>query len=49
MEKDEETLWAFLQRYIYGVSDFAEYIELRGGAARMAELRTEELLTGEKQ
>lgn len=46
-EKDEETLRSFLQKHIYGVSDFAEYIQLCGGETRMSELRAEELLPGE--
>jgi glutaconate CoA-transferase, subunit A len=47
-EKDEETLMAFLKRYIYGVSDFSGYLELCGGDERIAELRREELLAEEE-
>ncbi len=37
-EKDEATLRQLLDQYIFGTRDFAEYIELKGGARRMAEL-----------
>jgi glutaconate CoA-transferase subunit A len=43
-ERDEETFPDFLQKYIFGTEDFAEYLELVGGEARMAELRAEEPL-----
>ncbi len=43
-EKDPEAFSAFLDKYIYGVSDFREYLELCGGAARLAELRVEEVM-----
>jgi len=39
-----ETLRPFLDKYIYGTRDFAEYLELCGGEERMAELRRLELL-----
>lgn len=37
-EKDEDSLNAFLEKYIYGVEDFEEYLELCGGKDRMNEL-----------
>lgn len=44
VEKDEEQLDAFLDKYIYGVDDFKGYLELCGGVVRMEELRKRELL-----
>ena len=38
-EQDPDTFQEFLDKYIYGVSDFREYLELKGGESRMAELR----------
>jgi hypothetical protein len=38
-ETDPKTFQAFLDKYIYGVKNFDEYIELKGGERRMAELR----------
>lgn len=46
-EQDEAELAAFLERYIYGVPDFAAYLELCGGEARIAQLRALELLQDE--
>jgi glutaconate CoA-transferase subunit A len=43
-EKEEATLEAFLQKYIFGTKNFAEYLELKGGEAHMAELRALEPL-----
>jgi glutaconate CoA-transferase subunit A len=43
-EKDEESLEAFVQKYIFGTQDFAEYLALKGGEERMAELRALEPL-----
>jgi glutaconate CoA-transferase subunit A len=43
-EKDMGTYQEFVQKYIYGVRDFAEYIQLCGGLPRMQELRRQELL-----
>jgi glutaconate CoA-transferase subunit A len=34
-EKEEASLQAFLDKYIYGTRDFAEYLALKGGEARM--------------
>ena len=44
VERDEEAYDAFLQKYIYGVDAFEEYLELCGGKNRIDELRAEELL-----
>jgi glutaconate CoA-transferase subunit A len=38
-EADEASLTRFLQKYIYGTRDFSEYLDLKGGEERMAELR----------
>ncbi|HET92038.1 MAG TPA: CoA transferase subunit A [Chloroflexi bacterium] len=43
-EKDVATLDAFLQKYIYGTQDFAEYLALKGGEEHLAELRAREPL-----
>jgi glutaconate CoA-transferase subunit A len=43
-EKDEATLNAFLDKYILDVKNFDEYLALRGGETRMAELRALEPL-----
>ena len=48
-EKDVGTFQTFLDKYIYGVKDFSEYLELKGGEARMAELRDLEPLRNGKQ
>ncbi|MCX7838127.1 MAG: CoA transferase subunit A [Anaerolineae bacterium] len=37
-EKDEATLAAFVDKYIYGTKNFEEYLALKGGEKRMAEL-----------
>ena len=37
-EQDPDTFQRFLDKYIYGVSNFREYLELKGGESRMAEL-----------
>ena len=39
-----ETLKPFLDKYVYGTSDFAAYLELCGGEARMEQLRKLEFL-----
>jgi glutaconate CoA-transferase subunit A len=44
VEKDVEKFRAFLQEYIYGVEDFAEYWQRCGGLSRMQELRRQEFL-----
>jgi glutaconate CoA-transferase subunit A len=43
-ERDLATLDTFLTKYIYGTKDFSEYLALKGGEARMAELRALEPL-----
>lgn len=40
----KETLEPFLNRYIYGTKDFAEYLELCGGEQKLQELRKLEFL-----
>jgi glutaconate CoA-transferase, subunit A len=44
-EQDDASLAAFLDKYIYGTADFAEYLVLKGGAGRMAELCSAEPLS----
>jgi glutaconate CoA-transferase subunit A len=46
-EKDETTLGAFLQRHIYGVTGFEEYLAVCGGMDRMRRLRERELFSRE--
>jgi len=46
-EKDQATLDAFLNKYIFGTKDFEEYLALKGGEKRMAELRALEPLRRE--
>ncbi|MCL6477821.1 MAG: hypothetical protein K6T65_05340 [Peptococcaceae bacterium] len=46
-ERDPETLKVFLDKHIYNVSCFEEYIELCGGTKRMLELKRMEKLVGE--
>lgn len=41
-EKDPERLARFMQKYIYDVRDFWDYLELIGGTARLSELCREE-------
>jgi glutaconate CoA-transferase, subunit A len=43
-EKDEAGFQAFLQKHIYGVEDFAGYLEVAAGEQRLAELRAMEPL-----
>ncbi len=43
-EKDTATLEAFVAKYIFGAQDFEEYLALKGGEKRMAELRALEPL-----
>jgi glutaconate CoA-transferase subunit A len=42
-EEDPERYKAFLDRYIYGVKGFSEYLERCGGIERLRQLRDEEL------
>jgi glutaconate CoA-transferase subunit A len=39
-----ETLKPFLEKYIYGTKDFAEYLELCGGEEKIKTLRRKEFL-----
>lgn len=43
-EQDPATLEPFIERNIYGVKDFWEYLALHGGPERLAELRRQEIL-----
>ena len=43
-EKSMAAFQEFLQKYIFGVRDFVEYLQLCGGLPRMQELRRQELL-----
>jgi glutaconate CoA-transferase subunit A len=44
VEKDVPAYKRFLERFIYGVADFSEYLQACGGLPRMLELRRQELL-----
>jgi glutaconate CoA-transferase subunit A len=44
VEREAGTYEAFLQKFLFGVKDFAEYIQLCGGLARLQELRQVEFL-----
>jgi len=44
VEKDPEQLKKFLDKNIYGVKEFTEYIEINGGLKKMQELRDKEYL-----
>ncbi len=48
VERDEAEHRAFLDKYLFGVSDFAEYLQLCGGAERLEQLRHEELYPDEQ-
>ena len=43
-EEDPDTFRQFLDKYLYGVKDFHEYLELCGGVKRIIELRRREYL-----
>ena len=43
VEEDLGQYLNFLEQHLFGVSDFAEYLERSGGAARMHDLRRQEL------
>jgi glutaconate CoA-transferase subunit A len=43
-ERESASYEAFLQRYVLGVKDFAEYLQRCGGLARLQCLRQQELL-----
>jgi len=42
-DQDEERFREFLERFIYGAGDFAEYLQRCGGLERLRRLRAEEL------
>jgi len=44
VEKDPAELEKFLQKNIYGVKDFYQYIEINGGIKKMQELRDKEFM-----
>lgn len=44
VERDMNEFKAFLEKYIYGVKDFSEYLQLCGGLPRMQQLRQQEFL-----
>lgn len=44
VERDPQTYLAFLEKYLFGVRDFWEYLQLCGGLPRLQALRREELL-----
>ena len=44
VEKSPASLAAFLERYIYNVQDFADYLQLCGGLPRLQQLRRQEFL-----
>jgi glutaconate CoA-transferase subunit A len=44
VERDLEKYEQFLNRYLFGVKDFWEYLQLCGGLPRLQELRRQELL-----
>jgi glutaconate CoA-transferase subunit A len=44
VEKDPAAYREFLETYVYGVRDFAEYLERCGGLPRLQQLRREEFL-----
>lgn len=47
-ETDAAEFASFINKYIYDVPDFDAYLALKGGEARMAELKAEELLENGK-
>jgi len=48
VEKDPEQLKVFLDKNIYGVKEFSEYVELNGGLKKIQELRDKEYLINNK-
>jgi glutaconate CoA-transferase subunit A len=48
-EADPAEFASFIEHYIYGIPDFDAYLSLKGGEARMAELRAEEFLDKGKE
>lgn len=47
VERDPAEHLAFLEEHVFGVSDFAEYLDLCGGLPRMQELRRQEVFPEE--
>lgn len=45
VERDLDAFQAFLQKYIFGVADFNEYLTVCGGLPRLQELRREEMFS----
>jgi glutaconate CoA-transferase subunit A len=43
VERDPQAHLAFLEKYVFGVRDFSEYLQLCGGLPRLQALRREEL------
>jgi glutaconate CoA-transferase subunit A len=43
-EEDEKQYAAFLDKYLFGVRSFDEYLQLCGGLPRIQELRRQEFL-----
>ncbi len=48
-EKDAATFQGFLDRHIYDLAFFSDYLALRGGAQRMRDLRRKELLLRDQE
>lgn len=48
VEEDVNAFRAFLDRYILGVANFAEYLERCGGLARLQQLRQQELFPAQR-
>ncbi|MCI0639451.1 MAG: CoA transferase subunit A [Gemmataceae bacterium] len=44
VQQDLDSFKAFLEKYLFGVRDFHEYLQLCGGLPRLQELRRQELL-----
>jgi glutaconate CoA-transferase subunit A len=44
VEKDPAAYRAFLEKYLFGVQDFAEYLQRCGGLPRLQQLRRQEFL-----
>ena len=44
VERDADAFKRFLDEHIYGVTDFAQYLQRRGGLPRLQELRRQEFL-----
>jgi glutaconate CoA-transferase subunit A len=46
VERDPASFASFLEEYLFGVRDFADYLQRCGGLPRLQELRRQELLLG---